>query len=73
MITIVHVNPDSLDDVKTAMVKLIEQLNYKPSTPRIFLKPNVVDALEPSHAVDVDPIVTAGLILALNEKFDIEE
>ena len=73
MITIVEVSPDSLDDVKLAMEKLIEQLGYKPSKPRIFLKPNVVDALAPSHAVDVDPIVTAGLILALNEKFDIDE
>ncbi|MHA2184528.1 MAG: DUF362 domain-containing protein [Promethearchaeota archaeon] len=73
MITIVQVKPDSLEAVKTAMVKLIEQLGYTPSKSRIFLKPNVVDALDPSHAVDVDPIVTGGLILALNEKFDIEE
>jgi len=73
MITIVQVNPDSLDNVKQSMEKLIEQLGYKPSTPRIFLKPNVVDALPPSNAVDVDPIVTAGLILALKDKFDIEE
>jgi len=73
MITIIQVNPDSLDDVKQAMGKLIDQLGYKPSKPRIFLKPNVVDALEPSHAVDVNPIVTAGLILALKDKFDIEE
>jgi len=73
MITIIQVNPESLDDVKQAMEKLIEQLGYIPSKPRIFLKPNVVDALPPSHAVDVDPIVCAGLILALNDKFDIEE
>jgi uncharacterized protein (DUF362 family) len=73
MITIVKVDTESLDAVKQAMGKLIDQLGYKPSKPRIFLKPNVVDALPPSHAVDVDPIVTAGLILALNEKFDIEE
>ena len=73
MISIIHVNPESLDDVKQAMEKLIEQLGYKPSKPRIFLKPNVVDALPPSHAVDVDPMVCAGLILALNDKFDIEE
>ena len=73
MITIIQVNPESLDDVKQAMEKLIEQLDYKPSKPRIFLKPNVVDALPPSHAVDVDPIVTAGLILALNDKFEVEE
>ena len=73
MITIVQVKPDSLEAVKTAMVKLIEQIGYTPSKPRIFLKPNVVDALEPSHAVDVDPMVTGGLILALNEKFDIED
>ena len=73
MITIVDVNPESLEEVKQAMIKLIEQLGYTPSKSRIFLKPNVVDALPPSHAVDVDPIVTAGLILALNEKFDIEE
>ncbi|MHA2325903.1 MAG: DUF362 domain-containing protein, partial [Promethearchaeota archaeon] len=68
-----QVNPESLDDVKQAMGILIDQLGYKPSKPRIFLKPNVVDALPPSHAVDVDPVVTAGLILALNDKFDVEE
>ena len=73
MITIVKVDTKSLDDVKEAMGKLIDQLGYKPSKLRIFLKPNVVDALSPDHAVDVDPIVTAGLILALNERFDIEE
>jgi len=73
MISIIQVNPESLDGVKQAMEKLIEQIGYKPSKSRIFLKPNVVDALPPSHAVDVDPIVTAGLILALNDKFDIEE
>ncbi|MHA2035932.1 MAG: DUF362 domain-containing protein [Promethearchaeota archaeon] len=73
MITIVDVNPESLDETKQAMIKLIEQLGYTPSKSRFFLKPNVVDALPPSHAVDVHPIVTAGLILALNEKFDIQE
>lgn len=73
MITIVQVKPDSLEAVKRAMAKLIEQIGYSPSKPRIFLKPNVVDALKPSQAVDVDPMVTGGLILALNEKFDIEE
>ncbi|MHA2269118.1 MAG: hypothetical protein ACXAB8_15065, partial [Promethearchaeota archaeon] len=72
MITIVDVNPESLDETKQAMIKLIEQLGYTPSKSRFFLKPNVVDALPPSHAVDVHPIVTAGLILALNEKFDIQ-
>ncbi|KKM24023.1 hypothetical protein LCGC14_1609260 [marine sediment metagenome] len=66
-------NPESLDDVKQAMEKLIHQLGYKPSKSRIFLKPNIVDALPPSHAVDVDPIVCAGLILALNDKLNIEE
>ncbi|MBY8990722.1 MAG: DUF362 domain-containing protein [Candidatus Lokiarchaeota archaeon] len=73
MITIIQVDTESLDDVKQAMGRLIDQLGYKPSKPRVFLKPNMVDALPPSHAVDVNPIVTAGLILALNEKFDIEE
>ncbi|MFW9877265.1 MAG: DUF362 domain-containing protein [Candidatus Thorarchaeota archaeon] len=73
MITIVQVNPESIDDVKEAMAKLIDQVGYKPSKPRIFMKPNVVDALQPSHAVDVDPIVCAGLTLALNDKFDIGE
>ncbi len=73
MITIIQVSPESLENVKQAMVKLIEQLGYKPSKPRIFLKPNIVDALAPKLAVDVDPIVCAGLILALNDKFDIKE
>ncbi|MFW9941519.1 MAG: DUF362 domain-containing protein [Candidatus Thorarchaeota archaeon] len=73
MITIVGVNPESLDVVRKAMGKLIEQLGYTPSKPHVFLKPNIVDALPPSHAVDVDPMVTGGLILALNDKFDIEE
>ncbi|MHA2391206.1 MAG: DUF362 domain-containing protein [Promethearchaeota archaeon] len=73
MINIVNVNPESLDDVKEAVAKMIEHLGYKPSKPRIFMKPNVVDALPLSHAVDVDPIVCAGLILALYDKFDIEE
>ncbi|MHA1256062.1 MAG: DUF362 domain-containing protein [Promethearchaeota archaeon] len=73
MITIIQVSPESLENVKQAMEKLIEQLNYEPSKPRIFLKPNIVDALAPKHAVDVDPIVCAGLILALKDKFDIEE
>ncbi|MFX0082852.1 MAG: DUF362 domain-containing protein [Candidatus Hodarchaeota archaeon] len=73
MITIVQVNPESLGEVKLAMEKLIEQLGYKPSKRRIFIKPNLVDALPPDHAVDVDPIVCAGLILALNDKFDVED
>ena len=73
MITIIQVSPESLENVKQAMEKLIEQLDYKLSKPRIFLKPNIVDALAPNHAVDVDPIVCAGLILALKDKFDIEE
>lgn len=73
MIDIVYVNPESIENAKLAMVKLIEDLDFRPSKPRIFLKPNIVDALPSSHAVDVDPIVCAGLILALNEKFDIED
>ena len=73
MITVIKVDPESLDDVKLAMEKLIDQLGYKPSKPRVFLKPNVVDALPPNHAVDVDPKVCGGLILALNDKFDIEK
>jgi len=73
MITIIQVSPESLENVKQSMEKLIEHLGYKPSKPRIFLKPNIVDALAPKLAVDVDPIVCAGLILALKDKFDIEE
>ena len=73
MITIVSVNTESLDEVKQAMITLIERLGYAPSKSKIFIKPNAVDALPPDHAVDVNPIVTAGLILALNEKFKIEE
>ncbi|KKM76925.1 hypothetical protein LCGC14_1375180, partial [marine sediment metagenome] len=73
MITVIKVDPESLDDVKLAMEKLIDQLGYKPSKPRVFLKPNVVDALPLNHAVDVDPKVCGGLILALNDKFDIEK
>ena len=36
MITIIQVNPESLDDVKQAMEKLIEQLGYKPSKPPLI-------------------------------------
>ena len=56
------------EDVKGPMVRLLEDLNYRPSKPRIFLKPNIVDAVKPQEAVVVDPVVTGGLILALYER-----
>lgn len=57
-----------MEDVKPAMLQILEDLNYKPSQPRVFLKPNIVDAVKPLEAVVVDPAVVGGLILALHER-----
>ncbi|NMC07093.1 MAG: DUF362 domain-containing protein [Candidatus Lokiarchaeota archaeon] len=69
MITIVPVPiTRSVDDVKSPMLRMLEQLDFKPSTRRAFIKPNMVDATSPLEAVDTDPIVVGGLILALRER-----
>ncbi len=69
MITIVPVpSCRTSEDVKGPILQLLEDLNYKPSQPRVFLKPNIVDAVKPVEAVVVDPAVTGGLILALLER-----
>ncbi len=57
-----------MEDVKPAMLQLLEDLDYKPSQPRVFLKPNIVDNTKPPEAIVVDPAVTGGLILALHER-----
>ena len=67
MISIIHVKTKLIEDVKNGFIKLMKQLNYKPSKSRVLLKPNIVDAVKPQTAVITDPKVVEGLILALKE------
>ncbi len=50
------------------MKLILEQLNFKPSSRRVFIKPNMVDATSPLEAVDTDPTLVGGLVLALKER-----
>jgi len=47
---------------------MLAQLNFKPSSRKVFIKPNMVDATSPLEAVDTDPALVGGLILALKER-----
>ena len=74
MITIVEV--PSTRRVKKAlepMRKLLTQLDYTPSLDRVFIKPNMVDAVGPLEAVDTDPVLVEALVIALNEKGTVKE
>src|SRR5271157_2999046 len=69
MISIVSLAlPRSSEAAKEAMGKLLDTLGYRPSQPRVFIKPNIVDALPPTDPVDTDPSVVGGLILALVDR-----
>jgi uncharacterized protein (DUF362 family) len=50
------------------MKRILEQLAFKPSSRRAFIKPNMVDATSPLEAVDTDPALVGGLVLALKER-----
>jgi len=74
MITIEKVSTTrNLDVVVEAMEKLVDHLTFKPKKNRVFIKPNIVDAVPPREAVDTDPAIVAGLIIALNNKYKIHE
>ncbi|MHA1733231.1 MAG: DUF362 domain-containing protein [Promethearchaeota archaeon] len=68
MISIAAVKTRPLEAAREAMGGLLDSLAYRPSKPRVLVKPNIVDALPPRAAVDTDPAVVAGLILALEER-----
>ncbi|MHA1848015.1 MAG: DUF362 domain-containing protein [Promethearchaeota archaeon] len=74
MISIVKIDSTKfLSAVQQQMRKLVDELDYEPKKDRVFIKPNMVDAVGPREAVDTDPILVGGLILALNEKSSISE
>ncbi|GAB4322213.1 MAG: DUF362 domain-containing protein [Promethearchaeota archaeon] len=68
MISIVPAKPRSLESAREAMAKLLDQLDFSASSDAVLLKPNIVDALPPRAAVDTDPTMVGGLILALRER-----
>ncbi|MBD3187847.1 DUF362 domain-containing protein [Candidatus Bathyarchaeota archaeon] len=55
------------------MEKALKQLQYTPGKSKVFIKPNMVDAVGPREAVDTDPAIVSGLILALDALHDIDE
>nr|MDO8116994.1 DUF362 domain-containing protein [Candidatus Sigynarchaeota archaeon] len=69
MISIVQVDSTRrADDVKPAIARMLGLLGYKPSKSNVFIKPNIVDAVGPKEAVDTDPVLVEGLVLALHEQ-----
>ncbi len=68
MITIAPVKTRPVEKTKIALGEMLDALQYTPSKSEILIKPNIVDALPARAAVDTDPAVVAGLILALNER-----
>ncbi|HME52114.1 MAG TPA: DUF362 domain-containing protein [Candidatus Lokiarchaeia archaeon] len=69
MISIVSLAlPRSSEAAKEAMGKLLDTLGYRPSQPRVFIKPNIVDSLPPTDPVDTDPSIVGGFVLALADR-----
>lgn len=69
MIAIVEARPArSTGKAATTLGRLLDVLGYRPGKPDVFIKPNMVDAVPPSDAVDTDPFLVGGLILALAER-----
>ncbi len=69
MISIVQVDSTRRAvDVKPAMARMLAMIGYVPSKPQVFIKPNMVDAVGPNDAVDTDPVLVEGLVLALHEQ-----
>jgi uncharacterized protein (DUF362 family) len=66
-ISILSLNPKTLEISKIAFLEIFKQLEYRPSQHSIFIKPNIVDSAEPHSGVITDPIVTGGCVLALKE------
>ncbi|MBN2151623.1 MAG: DUF362 domain-containing protein [Candidatus Lokiarchaeota archaeon] len=69
MISIVRVPATrSARDTLEPIQQLLEQIDYRPSSRKVFIKPNMVDATSPLEAVDTDPALVGGLVLALKER-----
>ncbi|MHA1785938.1 MAG: DUF362 domain-containing protein [Candidatus Helarchaeota archaeon] len=54
-------------DVKENLLRLLNLIHYKPKKKKVFIKPNIVDALPPSSAVIVNPKLTMALYEILQE------
>ncbi len=69
MITIIPVpSTRSIEETMNPMLQMLEQLDFKPSSRKVFIKPNMVDATSPLDAIDTDPALVGGLVLALKER-----
>ena len=55
-------------DVKENLNKLLDLIKYKPQKKKVFIKPNIVDALSPRSAVIVDPKIVLALYEILQER-----
>ncbi|MHA1681824.1 MAG: DUF362 domain-containing protein, partial [Promethearchaeota archaeon] len=74
MIAIVPVpSTKKVDSALEPMLKLLDVLQYKPSTNHVFIKPNMVDEVGPREAVDTDPNLISALILAMDQMYDVDE
>jgi uncharacterized protein (DUF362 family) len=68
MIGIVHAPLKPVEDLKSALLHLMDMLEYRPRLSKVLLKPNLVDATPPQTAVITDPALMEALILALRER-----
>lgn len=68
MITIARTPKIRPAALRAVIGTMMDQLDYAPARPEVFLKPNIVDALNPRSAVITDPHVVAGLALALHDR-----
>ena len=55
-------------EIKENLNKLLDLLQYKPQKKKVFIKPNIVDALSPRSAVIVDPKIVLALHEILQER-----
>jgi uncharacterized protein (DUF362 family) len=58
----------SFDQATQAMLALFDNVGYVLGKPRAVIKPNMVDAMSPLEAVDTNPFVVGGLVLALADR-----
>lgn len=77
MITIANIPPGDLDADEgptpravAGIRQLLDALEYQPSRPRVFIKPNIVDAVPAHAAVTTDPALVEALALALVARAD---
>ncbi len=67
MITIIEAQKKSIESLKESLLKLMKDIDYKSSNSKIFLKPNIVDAVSPNIPTITHPNVIGGIILALHD------